>query len=71
MASVEIKGVFRTTKKLADGSLKEYWYHRATMTPLPGPKGSAAFLAADKLAPQGTDTVGGLIRVYEAKAVCL
>ena len=70
MPNVKLTGINTVTKKLADGSKRQYFYHRGTGTPLPGPKGSPAFLAAyleaEKLAPQGSDTVGGLIRVYEA-----
>jgi integrase len=70
MACVTIRGVFRVRKTLANGSIKEYWYHRATMTPLPGSKGSPAFLAAyieaEYTSPRESDTVGGLIRIYEA-----
>lgn len=68
MAKITIGGVFSTRKKLADGSVREYWYHRATGARLPGAKGSAEFLAAyieaEKLAPINTNNVAALIRTY-------
>lgn len=68
MAKVTIKGVFETRKTLADGTVRSYFYHRATGTRLPGAKGSPEFLAAyveaQKLAPVVTNNVAALIRQY-------
>jgi integrase len=70
MARVTIKGVFPTYKRLADGTRRVYWYHRATGTRLPGAKGSpeflAAYLEAEKIPARDTGTVAALIRSYTA-----
>ncbi len=65
---VKIKGINRVKKTLADGTVKTFYYHRATGTPLPGKPGSAEFMAAfakaDEIAPKDTGTVAALIRTY-------
>lgn len=67
---VKIKGVNTVRKKLADGSVKTFYYHRATGTPLPAKPGSAefmvAFARADEIAPKDTGTIRELIRLYLA-----
>ena len=45
MIDVKLKGVNRTSKKLASGEVKYYYYHRATDTRLRGEPGSFEFLS--------------------------
>jgi len=65
---VRIKGVNTVKKRLADGTVKTFHYHRATGTPLPGKPGSSEFMAAyaqaDEIAPKDIGTVAALIRAY-------
>ena len=69
MVRAKLKGVNSVRKRLADGSVRVYFYHRATGAALPGKPGSSEFIAAyaeaektlqDRLA----GTVNGLIRDY-------
>lgn len=67
------KGVNKVTKKLADGTVKLHYYHRATGTKLEGQPGTAAFAAsfaaAGKLATNRQEgTLSGLIRDFEKTA---
>jgi integrase len=67
------KGVNKVTKKLADGSVKLHYYHRATGTKLEGTPGTAAFAAsfaaAGKIgANRQEGTLSGLIRDFEKTA---
>ncbi|MGD9738539.1 MAG: tyrosine-type recombinase/integrase [Bauldia sp.] len=70
MVRVSLKGINRVRKRLADGTIAYYHYHRATGTKLPGDVGSPDFLAAYQAAerPPARDagTVAGLIREYLA-----
>lgn len=64
------KGVNKVTKKLADGTVKLHFYHRATGTKLEGQPGTAAFAAsfaaAGKLSVNRQEgTLSGLIRDFE------
>jgi len=43
---VHLKGVHSVDKKLADGTIKTFHYHRATRTPLTGLPGSPEFIAS-------------------------
>ncbi|KAA0122054.1 integrase [Methylobacterium sp. P1-11] len=67
---VELKGINKVRRKLADGSCSTHYYHRRTKTKLPGEPGSQAFVAAWHEAekkptrPPESDTVAGLIRQY-------
>lgn len=66
-----LPGINKATKRLADGSTRVYYYHRATGKRLPGLPGSPEFLAvlgqAQKLRTDYTSgTLSGLIRAYEA-----
>lgn len=65
---VKIRGVNKVKKRLADGTVKTFYYHRPTGAPLPGKPGSAEFMAAfakaDEIAPKDTGTVAALIRTY-------
>ncbi len=65
---VKLKGINKVKKRLADNTVKTFYYHRATGTPLPGKPGSAEFMAAfakaDEIAPKDTGTVAALIRSY-------
>lgn len=64
----KIKGVFATTKRLTDGSIRTYWYHRSSRKRLPGDYGSpeflTAYLEAERLTMPDTQNVGTLIRDY-------
>ena len=63
-----LKGINRVRKRLADGTVAIYYYHRATGTRLLGDPRSADFLIAytdaEKITPKDTGTVAGLIRKY-------
>ncbi|MDO5613621.1 MAG: tyrosine-type recombinase/integrase [Paracoccus sp. (in: a-proteobacteria)] len=68
MAKKKIPGVNTSRKRLADGTVREYFYHRATGEPLPGTYGSAEFLAAyveaEKVKPKDVGNINALIRDY-------
>lgn len=68
MVRAKIKGVNTVRKRLADGTIREYFYHRATGAPLPGKPGEPAFMAAmveaEKIAPKDVGNVNALIREY-------
>lgn len=68
MAKTKLPRVNTTRKRLADGSVRVYRYHRDTGAPLPGEPGSADFVAAWLEAERGqaknTGTVAELIRDY-------
>lgn len=68
MVSAKIKGVNTVRKRLADGTIREYHYHRATGAPLPGKPGDPAFMAAmveaEKIATKDVGNVNALIREY-------
>lgn len=63
----ELKGINVTTKRLADGSTRLYYYHRATGRRLPddvrSPDFLAAYVAAEKPLRDG-GTLAGLIRAH-------
>lgn len=67
---VELKGINKVRRKLADGSYSVHFYHRRTNTKLPGAPGTPGFIAAWQEAerkpvrPPESDTVAGLIRQY-------
>ncbi|CAO4192579.1 hypothetical protein LFADAHJC_LOCUS910 [Methylorubrum extorquens] len=71
---VRLKGVKRVRKRLADGSIRLYYYHRATMTPLRGEPGTAEFAASYAEAgravaqKRSAGTVEWLIRQYQGSA---
>jgi integrase len=69
MVRVDIPGVNKVKKTLSDGTVKYYYYHRATGQRLKGKPGSPEYLrdyaAADKLmADRHAGTLNGLIRNY-------
>ena len=68
MTQKKLVGIFSTRKRLSDGSIRTYWYHRASGSRLPGDYGSpeflAAFLDANRITPKETETVAHLIREY-------
>lgn len=69
MVRARIKGINTTTKRLSDGSLRVYRYHRATGEPLPGKPGSPEFIqayaAAEKaLQDRNSGTFAGLVRAF-------
>src|SRR5262245_14717428 len=43
---VKLKGINKVRKRLADGSIATYYYHRATGHPLPGEPGEPEFMKA-------------------------
>lgn len=67
---VRIPGINRATKRLADGSLRVYFYDRASGRKLPGAPGSPEFMQALQAARAGRSdvlegTLAGLVRAYE------
>ena len=69
MVRVRIKGVNTVRKRLSDGSVRLYYYHRATSSPLRGEPGSPTFLsdyaAAEKtLLDRHAGSFNGLVRDY-------
>jgi len=65
----KIVGVNTVTKRLADGSVRRYYYHRATGKPLSGEPGLPSFLrdyasAEQSLLDRQAGTFNGLIRDY-------
>jgi integrase len=65
----EIRGINKVKKRLADGSVRFYYYHRMTGRPLSGEPGSVSFLsdyvAAEKiLANRHTGTFNNLVRDF-------
>lgn len=68
MVKAKIKGVNTVRKRLADGSVALYYYHRETGTRLPGLPGEPAFLAAfteaERIQPKDVGNVNALIREY-------
>lgn len=67
---VDLKGVNTVRKRLADGTVRLYYYHRTSGKRLKGAPGTADFLAdyqdAERVAPRDTGTVAGLMREYQA-----
>lgn len=70
MVSVKLKGVNTVRKRLADGTVKVFYYHRATGARLPDDPSSDEFQRAladaKEIAPKDTGTVAALIRVYQS-----
>lgn len=68
MVSIDLRGVNTTYKRLANGTVRTYYYHRASGKRLPGAPGSPEFLAAyqeaEQVKPRDTGTVASLIRLY-------
>lgn len=68
MAKIKLRGINTTRKRLADGSVRVYRYHRATGALLPGDLGSVEFLTAyaeaERIQPKNIGTVAELIRDY-------
>jgi len=69
---VRLKGINTVRKRLADGTIQTYHYHRASGTRLQGEPGTAEFLASFEEAgraaalARSTGTVEWLIRQYKA-----
>jgi len=66
---VHLKGVHSVNKKLADGSIKTFHYHRATRTPLTGLPGTPEFIAsfagaAKLVSDRHHGTLNALVRDY-------
>lgn len=68
MVKAKIKGINTVRKRLADGSIAIYYYHRASGMRLPGspgdPKFLAAFAEAERLRPHDVENVNAIIREY-------
>jgi len=68
MVRVHLKGINTARKRLADGSLKKYYYHRGTGKRIKGQPGSPEFVAsyAEAAKPEQTDsgTFSALITGY-------
>lgn len=68
MVKADLPGLNKTKKRLADGTIRVYYYHRATGIPLPGNPGDIEFLAAyaeaEKSLPRPAENVAGLVRDY-------
>jgi integrase len=68
---INLQGINTTTKTLADGSRRKYYYHRATGTRLKGEPGSVEFLASlqeaqrSAASARSAGTIAGLIREYQ------
>ncbi len=61
-----LKGIHPVKKRLADGSIKVYLYHRATRLPLDENNLAASFAAAEKkLRTTSEETVTNLIRLFD------
>lgn len=64
----KLTGIHRVKKRMADGSIKVYLFHRATGLPLDHNDIAGSFAAAEKTlkktAPSG-DTLAGLIRIFD------
>jgi integrase len=67
---VKLKGINKVRKKLACGTIKLFYYHRATGKRLPDDIRSLEFRAAyddaERITPRDAGTVAGLIREYTA-----
>jgi integrase len=70
VVAIDLKGVNTVYKRLADGTVRTYYYHRASGKRLSGEPGSAEFLAdyqdADRIAPRDSGTVASLIREFQS-----
>jgi integrase len=69
MVRAKISGINTVSKRLADGTVRIYHYHRATGLPLSGKPGSPEFLrdygAAEKtMLERNAGTLNGLVRDY-------
>lgn len=64
---VKLRGIKRTTKKLADGSIQTYYYHRATGLPLDPDNLVQSYAAAEKRKRvSGEKTLADLIRFFDS-----
>lgn len=64
---VTLRGIKRTSKKLADGSIQTYYYHRATGLPLDPADLVSSYAAAEKRKRiAGERTLGDLIRFFDS-----
>ena len=65
MVRLHLKGINTARKRLADGSIKKYHYHRGTGKPIQGNPGTPEFVAsyaeAAKRAPTDTGTFSSLV----------
>jgi hypothetical protein len=64
---VKLRGIKRTAKTLADGSVKIFYYHRATGLPLDPDNLVASYAAAEKRKRvSGENTLNDLIRFFDS-----
>lgn len=64
----KLKGIHRVKKKMADGSIKIYLFHRATGLPLDANNLATSFAAAEKTLKKSDttgDTLSALIRLFD------
>jgi hypothetical protein len=62
----ELKGIHRVKKKLANGAIKVYLFHRATRLPLDENNLAASFAAAEKsMRAASEETLTSLIRLFD------
>jgi len=70
MVRLHLKGINTARKRLADGSIKNYYYHRGTGKRIQGQPGTPEFVAsyAEAAKPEQTDsgTFSALITGYAA-----
>lgn len=69
--TVQLKHVHTVPKRLADGTVKLFYYHRRTRAPLPGEPGSPEFMAAylaASAAPQSSGDVASLVTGFKGSA---
>ncbi|MGY3609887.1 MULTISPECIES: tyrosine-type recombinase/integrase [unclassified Bradyrhizobium] len=64
-----LKGIHRVKKRMADGSIKEYWYHRVTGLPLDKSNLAQSFADAEKKKRRnGEKTLTDLIRFFDSSS---
>lgn len=67
---VKLRGINKVRKRLADGSVKQFYYHRSSGKRLPDDPSSLEFRAAyddaERITPRDVGTIAGLIREYLA-----
>jgi len=66
---LKFKGIKRTAKRMADGSIKIFLYHRATGLPLDPNDLAGSYAAAEKKArARGEETLVQLIRLFDSSS---
>jgi integrase-like protein len=66
---LKLKGIKRTKKRMADGSIKEYLYHRGTGAQLDPADLASSYAAAEKqMRARGEETIIQLIRIFDGSS---